>query len=70
MTDAHDAKKRREVLERANLETFIVVRDITRTHPEGILCLCCGLTSHYPRDVEKRYCQRCKQFHLVLEQAA
>lgn len=30
---------------------------------KAIMCLKCGLVSHNPNDVERRYCGACKEFH-------
>jgi hypothetical protein len=29
----------------------------------SITCLACGMTSHHPMDVQRRYCGNCKVFH-------
>jgi uncharacterized OB-fold protein len=29
----------------------------------GIKCLVCNMTSYFPMDIEKKYCENCKRFH-------
>jgi hypothetical protein len=54
------ADARRRVLRNAGLTTFVIGR---RGGQAAIVCLCCGLGSSNPNDIERRYCGFCKAFH-------
>lgn len=55
-----DAQARRKVLRQAGLTTYTIgLRDDLTC----IVCLCCGLGSFNPNDVEERFCGFCNRFH-------
>lgn len=55
-----DAQKRRQVLRSADLTTYQIGE---RGGALAIICLCCGLGSSHPTDIEQRYCGFCKAYH-------
>lgn len=55
-----EADERRAVLVAGGVATYVVRRRIARTI---ITCLCCGLVSDHPEDVQQKYCGGCLQFH-------
>ena len=55
-----EADERRAVLVAGGVATYVVRHRISRT---TITCLCCGLVSDHPEDVQQQYCGGCLQFH-------
>lgn len=54
------AARRRTALTAAGCSTYTIGR---RAGQPGIVCLCCGLGSSNPRDIEEHYCGFCHEFH-------
>jgi ribosomal protein L37E len=53
-----EASRRRVALFGAGCSTYKII-----DKADSILCLCCGLTSFNPNDVEHKYCGFCHEFH-------
>ncbi|MEZ4684172.1 MAG: hypothetical protein R2932_59175 [Caldilineaceae bacterium] len=54
------AQRRRQALTAADCSTYVIG---IRSGQPGIVCLCCGLGSSSPNDIEQRYCGFCHEFH-------
>lgn len=54
------AKRRRAALEAYGCATYTIG---ARGGQAGIVCLCCGLGSSSPEDINARYCGFCSEFH-------
>lgn len=54
------ATRRRQALVAAGCATYEIGR---RGNVLSIACLCCGLGSHHPNDIERKYCGFCQEFH-------
>lgn len=62
-----EADKRRSVLVAARCRTYVTTA-IAHPTPSGsiessIICLCCGVRSFNPNDIENKYCGYCHQYH-------
>jgi hypothetical protein len=55
-----DALARRIVLRQAGLDTYTYGM---KSGGRAIVCLCCGLGSSHPQDIERLYCGFCQWFH-------
>lgn len=55
-----DADRRRAALVQAGCQTYTVGM---RGGQAAIVCLCCGLGTAHPRDLEERYCGFCHARH-------
>jgi hypothetical protein len=65
--DVHDiarlraeAGRRRRALDAAGCQTFVVGM---RGGSPAIVCLCCGLGSAHPRDLQQGWCPFCEAWH-------
>lgn len=56
----YEAGLRREALEAAGVATYVI--GMREGHP-SIMCMCCGLGSHHPQDIDNRFCGFCKRTH-------
>lgn len=54
------AQRRRTALTAAGCSTYTIG---WRGGQPGIVCLCCGLGSSNPNDIDQRYCGFCHEFH-------
>ncbi|MBX3058274.1 MAG: hypothetical protein KF770_17565 [Anaerolineae bacterium] len=55
-----EAAQRRKALRQAGCTTYALGM---KGGSQAIVCLCCGLGSSHPDDIEKRYCGFCQQHH-------
>lgn len=54
----HDAIYRRQALVHFGCSTYVMAWGHA-----SIICLCCGMLSSSPNDIELKYCGFCSQFH-------
>jgi hypothetical protein len=57
-----EARLRRDALVAGGCSTYVLPLERGLPMP-GITCLCCGLTSANPNDIEQKYCGFCQAFH-------
>lgn len=60
------AAQRREALTQAGCTTYLLQDMGGRP---SILCLCCGLRSWHPMDIQERYCGACHAWHDATDKA-
>lgn len=59
-----EAAKRRGALKAGGCSTYSTG---FRAGNQAIVCLCCGLGSNHPKDVEQKYCGFCHEFYSEWE---
>jgi hypothetical protein len=60
------ARQRREALTQAGCTTYLLQ---TMGGRPSILCLCCGLRSWHPMDLQELYCGACHTWHDATDKA-
>ena len=55
-----DGARRRFALMAGGCRTYTWTQRVGRM---AILCLCCGLASANPNDMQQRYCGMCQEYH-------